>query len=54
MRILVTGMSGLVGGVVGRRLSLQHQVSALNRTAVADVPTHCADVTDAGALGAGG
>ena len=46
MNILVTGMSGLIGGVVRRRLEPQARLSALNRSAVEGVATTRADLAD--------
>jgi NAD+ dependent glucose-6-phosphate dehydrogenase len=45
-KILVTGMSGLIGGVVRKQLQEQHTLSALNRSDVPGVPTHRADIAD--------
>ena len=49
-RVLVTGMSGLIGGIAGRRLAEHHEVSALNRQAVAGFPTTQASITDLDAI----
>ena len=49
-RILVTGMSGLIGGLAGRRLAARHEVRALNRRAVEGFETFRADVTDLEAI----
>ena len=49
-RILVTGMSGLIGGLAGRRLAEKHEVRALNRRAVEGVETFRADITDLDAI----
>ena len=46
MNILVTGMSGLIGGAVRRRLAPRARLSALNRRPVQDVPTTQADLAD--------
>ena len=48
--ILVTGMSGLIGGVAGRKLAEKHEVRALNRRAVDGVETFQADITDLEAI----
>ena len=46
-KILVTGMSGLIGGVAGRELAQRgYQVSALNRQDVPGFPTTRASITD--------
>ena len=37
--VLVTGMSGLIGGAVGRRLAGRYQLTALNRRDVPGVRT---------------
>ncbi len=50
-KILVTGMSGLIGGIVGEHLaSLGHEVSALNRQPVDGYPTTQASITDYDAI----
>lgn len=50
-KILVTGMSGLVGGIVGRHLdSIGYEISALNRTRVEGFETLQADITDSSAI----
>ena len=49
--ILVTGMSGLIGGLAGRELASRgYQVSALNRQDVPGYPTTRADITDLDAI----
>ena len=50
MNILVTGMSGLIGGLTRRRLSSRAALSALNRSAVDGVPTTQADLADYDAI----
>jgi nucleoside-diphosphate-sugar epimerase len=45
-RILVTGLSGLIGGAVGRRLAGRYALTALNRRPVPGVPTVQADIAD--------
>lgn len=45
-RILVTGMSGLIGGLAGRRLAEKYDVRALNRRDVTGVETVRGDITD--------
>ncbi|MCZ6539661.1 MAG: NAD-dependent epimerase/dehydratase family protein, partial [Chloroflexi bacterium] len=50
-KILVTGMSGLIGGIVGRHLaSLGHDIRALNRGPVEGFDTVQADITDYNAI----
>lgn len=49
-RILVTGMSGLIGAALRRRLEGRHELRALNRREVPDVPTHAADIADGEAI----
>lgn len=48
--ILVTGMSGLIGGLVGRALARNNTVRALNRRAVAGVESVQADINDYDAI----
>ena len=49
--ILVTGMSGLIGGVSGRELANRgYNVSALNRQDVTGFPTTQASITDLDAI----
>ena len=47
-RILITGMSGLIGGLLKEHLTAQggYELSALNRSIVKDVPTHSADISN--------
>ncbi|MDF1515390.1 MAG: NAD(P)-dependent oxidoreductase [Anaerolineae bacterium] len=49
-RILVTGMSGLIGGIAGRKLMKKYEVRALNRRDVPGVETFQADITDLEAI----
>jgi nucleoside-diphosphate-sugar epimerase len=49
-RVLVTGMSGLVGAAVRRRLEGRYRLRALNRRAVAGVETVRADIADLAAI----
>jgi nucleoside-diphosphate-sugar epimerase len=49
-KILVTGLSGLIGGAVQRRLAGRYEVTALNRRAVPDVRTVQADIADFAAI----
>lgn len=48
--ILITGMSGLIGGVARHRLEKDHRLSALNRSDVPGVPCVCADLADFAAI----
>jgi NAD+ dependent glucose-6-phosphate dehydrogenase len=45
-KILVTGMSGLIRGVVRKQLQDQHTLSSLNRSDVPGLPTYRADIAD--------
>ena len=45
-KILVTGMSGRVGGAVRRRLEDRYELIALNRSHVPGVKCHQADISD--------
>jgi nucleoside-diphosphate-sugar epimerase len=49
-RVLVTGMSGRIGGIAGRHLSRSHEVVALNRRPVEGVHTFQADMNDLAAI----
>ena len=49
-RVLITGMSGLIGGVVRERLEDRYELSALNRRDVPGVPCHRADIADFDAI----
>ncbi len=50
-KVLVSGMSGLIGGIVGRDLARRgYEVSALNRQSVPGFKTTCADITDLEAI----
>ena len=50
-KILVTGMSGLIGSLAGRELTERgYEVSALNRQDVPGFPTTRADITDLEAI----
>ncbi len=48
--VLVTGMSGLIGGAVLRSLGGKYAFRALNRRAVPGVPCHLADIADLDAI----
>ncbi len=49
-KVLITGMSGLIGGAVQRRLAGRYELTALNRREVADAPTVQADISDLEAI----
>jgi nucleoside-diphosphate-sugar epimerase len=49
-RVLVTGASGLIGGLVLRDLSAKYEFSGLSRRAVDGIPHTTADVTDLDAI----
>ena len=49
-RILVIGMSGVIGGLVGRKLAARNTVVALNRSKVEDVEWFEADICDLDAI----
>ena len=49
-RILVTGMSGLIGGAVRQRLENSYELTALNRSPVPGVRTVQADIADFDAI----
>ena len=49
-KVLVTGMSGLIGGAVRRQLEGKYELSALNRRLIPGVPCHQADITDLEAI----
>jgi len=51
VKILVTGMSGLIGTALRRHLGATHELSALNRRPVPGVPCHQADIGDLDAIG---
>ncbi|MSQ09352.1 MAG: NAD(P)-dependent oxidoreductase [Dehalococcoidia bacterium] len=48
--VLVTGASGLIGGIAARALSQKHRVRALNRRAAAPYETVQADIADFAAM----
>ena len=50
-RILVTGMSGLVGQSVREKLAVDYELSALNRSDVDGIPTIHASLDDYEAIG---
>jgi len=49
-RVLITGASGLIGGLVLRDLSDRYNFSGLSRTAVAGIPHTLASITDLDAI----
>jgi nucleoside-diphosphate-sugar epimerase len=49
-RVLITGMSGLIGGVLRRHLEGKYELRALNRRPMAGVPVHQADIADLDAI----
>lgn len=49
-KILVTGMSGLIGGAVRSRLEGRYDLTALNRREVPGIPTTQADIADLEAI----
>lgn len=48
--VLVTGMSGLIGGALRRHLEGKYELSALNRQPVPGVKCHQADIADLDAI----
>src|SRR5881396_351719 len=49
-RVLVTGMSGLIGGALRRHLEGKYELSALNRRPVPGVKCHQADIANLDAI----
>ncbi len=49
-RVLVTGMSGLIGGVVRKQLEGKYKLCALNRSDVPGIETFQADISDLDAI----
>jgi len=51
-KVLITGMSGLIGGLIGKRLMDKggYDISSLNRRPVADVKNFQADISDLEAI----
>jgi len=49
-KVLVTGASGLIGGLVLKNLNDKYEFSALNRSKLEGVPNLCADICDADAI----
>ncbi|GJL83741.1 MAG: hypothetical protein DHS20C01_33750 [marine bacterium B5-7] len=48
--LLITGMSGLIGGIVGRALAPRYPIRALSRHVITGTPTVIADIRDVEAL----
>ena len=48
--VLITGMSGLIGGIARRQLEKHYRLRALNRRAVEGVTCHRADISDLDAI----
>src|SRR5207247_461661 len=49
-RVLVTGMSGLIGRAFRKQVEGRYDLRALNRSAVEGLPCHQADIADFGAI----
>ncbi|MFN3974631.1 MAG: NAD-dependent epimerase/dehydratase family protein [Dehalococcoidia bacterium] len=49
-KVLVTGMSGLIGGIVRQRLEGKHDLFALNRRIVSGIHTYQADIAHLDAI----
>src|SRR5437667_9148293 len=49
-RVLITGMSGLIGGIMHRALGKKYDLVALNRRPVPGVRCHQADIADLSAI----
>ena len=49
-RVLITGMSGLIGGILRRELSSKYELSGLNRREVPGIECHRADIADLEAI----
>ena len=45
-KVLITGASGLIGGITFGNLSHKYEFTALNRSYVSEIPTLQADITD--------
>ena len=45
-KILITGMSGLIGTAFAKQISAEHNITALNRSHIADTPTTRADISE--------
>ncbi|MEM7532150.1 MAG: NAD(P)-dependent oxidoreductase [Chloroflexota bacterium] len=49
-KVLITGLSGLIGGAAYKELADTYDVSGLNRSEVAGIPCHRADIADLDAI----
>lgn len=49
-KILITGMSGLIGTAFAKQIDSQHTITALNRSAIKGTPTTQADISDYAAI----
>ena len=49
-RVLITGASGLIGGLMWRSLGNKYEFSGLNRRAVPEIPNTQADIADFNAI----
>src|SRR5207245_5476412 len=49
-KVLITGASGLIGGLTIKHLGQQYEFSGLSRRAVAGIPHLAADITEAAAI----
>ena len=49
-KVLVTGMSGLIGGLVRERIEGKYTLSALNRRPVEGIECYQADIADLDAI----
>jgi nucleoside-diphosphate-sugar epimerase len=49
-RVLVTGLSGLIGRALRKQVDGRYDLRALNRSAVEGLPCHQADIADLGAI----
>ena len=49
-KVLITGMSGLIGGIVRERLEGTYTLSALNRRPVEGIECYQADIADLDAI----
>ena len=52
MRVLISGLSGLIGGALRKALESEHVLTAFNRSEVEGVRTIRADLADFDALSA--
>ncbi len=49
-KVLITGASGLIGGLTWRNLGHKYKFSGLNRMAVPEIPNTQADISDFDAI----